>query len=170
MVAPETVAVEGLLIGWPEIQLWGLLPHLEGVLVMQRELGLLSIAKPGDGNMVFTDLDQSTVETDQLLWPDLRPELGARPSIGEALSLAERVEVEALLQEFSEVFEENLPRGGANVEPLRVNRDSSMLYASSYCNSILCNAQQVCIVASMTSSLRNIIGSFRIIHLFFNSA
>jgi len=37
MVAPESVAVEGLLIGWPEIQLWGLLPHLDGVMVMQRE-------------------------------------------------------------------------------------------------------------------------------------
>ena len=82
MVAPDNVKVEGLLIGWEEIQNWGLLPHLEGVMVMQRELGLLSVAEPGDGNMIFTDLDGSTVETDDLLWPDLKPTSGAKPKIG----------------------------------------------------------------------------------------
>jgi hypothetical protein len=119
-VAPKEVVLEGLLIGWEEIQNWCLLPHLEGVMVLQREMGLLSVAEPGDGNMFFSDLDGSTVETDELLWPDLKPAPGAVPKIGEVFTPEERVEVEALLLEFKEVFDEELPRGGADVEPLHI--------------------------------------------------
>jgi hypothetical protein len=96
-IAPEFIILDGFVLGWPEIQGWGLLPHLDRVLVLQRELGLLGVADPGDGNMLFKGMDGDQVETDNFLWHEDRKSTVELPELGDALSPEQAVLVRACL-------------------------------------------------------------------------
>ena len=53
LVAQDNINLDGLVVGWAEVQEWGLLTDLDHILTVQREMGLLAINEPGDGNLRF---------------------------------------------------------------------------------------------------------------------
>lgn len=127
-VAPPHVVLDGLVLGWPQIERLGWLPHLQDVRKIQEKASHLDAGSSytRDENMTFSDMDGQTVETDDLLWPD-NGESGVSegtlelPIIGEGLNQQQKLEVEALLQEFADVFSPELVPGGALVEPMHIN-------------------------------------------------
>jgi hypothetical protein len=128
-VAPEHVVLDGLVMGWPELDACGWMPRLEDVRVLQREMGLLGRADPFDGNISFSDMDGARVETDDLLWvdgsaPDLPRETKAfvdhLPEVGSVFMPEEALLVRRTLQDYAEVFDPVLVPGGARVEPMHV--------------------------------------------------
>ena len=121
LVAPDHINLDGLVVGWPEVQEWGLLADLDRIMVVQREMGLLAITEPGDGNQRFRGLDGEPVETDDLLWvEDNVAEAGELPKVGEVLPVEEAAEVRRLVEEFQDVFSRKLQDGGASVEPMQI--------------------------------------------------
>ena len=101
MVVLDHINLDGLVVGWAEVQGWGLLTDLGHILTVQREMEFLAINEPGNGNQRFRGLDGGPVETDDLLWvEDNAAEAGDLPKVGEVFTVEEAAEVRQLVEKF----------------------------------------------------------------------
>jgi hypothetical protein len=128
-VAPDHMALERMVCGWPTLQDWHILESLDTILLVQREfpeIASLPVSEGTDGNIIFNDIDERMVATDDLLWVNegkvLEDKLKEVPNIGDGIFReGEKIELNRILVEYANVFDEEIVPGGAKVEPMRIN-------------------------------------------------
>jgi putative transposase len=122
LVAPEHIVLEHIVIGWPSTVAWGILPRIHDIMSIQLNLGLTPSEGNTEGNISFDDVDASTIETDDFLWTEETPILGDEgPIIGYGLSDCQRAAIAVLVMRHKRVFNSEIVKGGADVEPMRVS-------------------------------------------------
>ena len=84
---------------------------------VQHALGLMTGVGTTDGNQVVTDMDGGRIATDELLFVDEPEQISAM--VESPLVPAQKEELDVLLHEYGDVFEEK-PAGGARVEPMEI--------------------------------------------------
>jgi hypothetical protein len=97
-----------------------LLEMLLKLLAVQHQRG----AGDNSGNKTFLALDANRVETDELLWPEDRPQPDGEgftvPEVPGHLPIEDQEKLRSVLEEFREVFDRHLQPGGANGTPMEL--------------------------------------------------
>ncbi len=106
-----------LVIGWEAIRRFQLLGKLEDLMILQEAQGLAAGVNISDGNRQLTDMNGSSMSTDELLFAD-EPQ-AEPPTPTSELTPAEEKEMGEILEKYKEVFVPK-PAGSAQVEPMAV--------------------------------------------------
>ena len=124
-VAPEHMVLDHLVCGWPVLRNWeegwgNIMKNLEIIITAQKDVPeMASLMETSDGNILFADMDDQIIETDDFLWVDESKSIDI-PVAGDALDNNQKLVINNIIQEYAEVFEETIMAGGAKVPPMRI--------------------------------------------------